>query len=209
MLGGIIMNYVKKVLVFLFVMVLSIGSFKSTSVFAEEDSLLTITKTYGDGPFKISFTSSGRGKMTYSSSNTKVVTVSSTGKVTIKGCGIADVKIKVAATEKYKAKNSKVTIIVKPKRQQITDLKLDKRNITIKWNKDTKADGYYIYYSTDYKFSNDLNKVKITKNKTTSSTIKNLKTDKKYYVKVCSYKNSGKKIVKGDFSKIRNVKIQK
>ena len=65
------MNYVKKVLVFLFVMVLSIGSFKSTSVFAEEDSLLTITKTYGDGPFKISFTSSGRGKMTYSSSNTK------------------------------------------------------------------------------------------------------------------------------------------
>ena len=203
------MNYVKKVLVFLFVMVLSIGSFKSTSVFAEEDSLLTITKTYGDGPFKISFTSSGRGKMTYSSSNTKVVTVSSTGKVTIKGCGIADVKIKAAATEKYKAKNSKVTIIVKPKRQQITDLKLDKRNITIKWNKDTKADGYYIYYSTDYKFSNDLNKVKITKNKTTSSTIKNLKTDKKYYVKVCSYKNSGKKIVKGDFSKIRNVKIQK
>ena len=172
------MNYVKKVLVFLFVMVLSIGSFKSTSVFAEEDSLQTITKTYGDGPFKISFTSSGRGKMTYSSSNTKVVTVSSTGKVTIKGCGIADVKI-------------------------------DKRNITIKWNKDTKADGYYIYYSTDYKFSNDLNKVKITKNKTTSSTIKNLKTDKKYYVKVCSYKNSGKKIVKGDFSKIRNVKIQK
>lgn len=203
------MKFVKKISVFLFVIILSLSSFRTMSVLAGDDSFLTITKTYGDGPFKISFSSTGNGKMTYTSTNKKVVTVSSSGKVTIKGCGIAEIKVRAAATEKYKEKTSKVTIIVKPKRQQITNLKIDKRNITVKWNKDTKADGYYIYYSTDYKFSNDLKKVKITKNKTTSSTIKNLKSNKKYYVKVCSYKNSGKKIVKGDFSRILNVNIQK
>lgn len=203
------MKFVKKILFFLFVMSLSVGFLSLKPVLAEEASLLTITKTYGDGPFSIGFTSTGNGKMTYSSSNKKVVTVSKTGKVTIKGCGIADIKIKAAATGKYKAKNSAVTIIVKPKKQKITELKIDKRNISVKWNKDTKADGYYIYYSTDYKFSNDLHIVKISKNKTTSRTIKNLKTGKKYYVKVCSYKKSGKQIVLGNFSSIRNVKIQK
>lgn len=203
------MKFVKKVLVFLFVMILSFGSFRSVSVLAEESSLLTITKTYGDGPFSIGFTSTGNGKMTYSSSNKKVVTVSNNGKITIKGCGVADIKIKAAANGKYKEKNSKVTILVKPKKQKITEFRLDKRNITVKWKKDTKADGYYVYYSTDYKFNNDLHKVKVSKKKTTSKTIKNLKSGKKYYVKVCSYKKSGKRTVLGDFSSIRNVRIEK
>ncbi|MCM1257147.1 MAG: fibronectin type III domain-containing protein [Roseburia sp.] len=203
------MKFVKKALVFLFVMILSLSSLKSISVLAAEPSLLTITKTYGDGPFNIGFSSNGNGKMTYSSSNKKVVTVSKSGKVTIKGCGVADIKIKAAANGKYKAKSSTVTIIVKPTKQKITNLKLQERNITVKWNKDTKADGYYIYYSTDYKFSNDLHIIKVSKNKTTSRIIKNLKTGKKYYVKVCSYKKSGKQTVLGSFSSIRNVTIKK
>lgn len=203
------MKFVKKVLVFLLVMILSVSSLKSMSAMAAEDSLLTITKTYGDGPFSIGFTSTGNGKMTYSSSNKKVVTVSKSGKITIKGCGVADIKIKAAANGKYNAKNNTVTIIVKPIKQKITDLKIQERNINVKWNKDTRADGYYVYYSTDYKFSNDLHIVKVSKNKTTSRAIKNLKAGKKYYVKVCSYKKSGKQIVLGDFSSIRNVKIAK
>lgn len=202
------MRVAKKVLVFLLVMVLSVSCLNCVPALAGEASLLTITKTYGDGPFSIGFTSTGNGKLSYSSSSKKVVTVSQSGKVTIKGCGVADIKIKAAANGKYKAKNSTVTIIVKPVKQKITELKLNKRNISVKWNKDAKADGYYIYYSTDYKFSNDLHIVKISKNKTTSRTIKNLKPGKKYYVKVCSFKKSGKQVVLGDFCSIRNVKIQ-
>lgn len=201
------MKTVKKVLVFLCLTVLFLGSFSRSIVFADNISLLSITKTYGDGPFTLNFSSSG-GKVTYSTSNKKVVTVSNKGKVTIKGCGIADIKVRSAANNKYKEKNTKITIIVKPKKQNISELKIDKRNITLKWKKDTKADGYYIYYSTDYKFSNDLQKVKISKNKTTFKTLKKLKTGKKYYVKICSYKKSGKQEVFGDFSSIKNVKIQ-
>lgn len=201
------MKTIKKVLVFLCLTILFVGSFSRAAVFADDISLLSITKTYGDGPFTLNFSSSG-GKVTYSTSNKKVVTVSNKGKVSIKGCGISEIRVRSAANEKYKEKNTKITIIVKPKKQNITELKINKRNILLKWKKDTKADGYYIYYSTDYKFSNDLQKVKVAKNKTTSNTLTKLKTGKKYYVKICSYKKSGKQEVLGDFSSIRNVKIQ-
>lgn len=201
------MKTIKKVLVFLCLTILFVGSFSRAAVFADDISLLSITKTYGDGPFTLNFSSSG-GKVTYSTSNKKVVTVSNKGKVSIKGCGISEIRVRSAANEKYKEKNTKITIIVKPKKQNITEFKIDKRNILLKWKKDTKADGYYIYYSTDYKFSNDLQKVKVAKNKTTSNTLTKLKTGKKYYVKICSYKKSGNQEVLGDFSSIRNVKIQ-
>lgn len=201
------MKTIKKVLVFLCLTILFVGIFSRAAVFADDISLLSITKTYGDGPFTLNFSSSG-GKVTYSTSNKKVVTVSNKGKVSIKGCGISEIRVRSAANEKYKEKNTKITIIVKPKKQNITELKINKRNILLKWKKDTKADGYYIYYSTDYKFSNDLQKVKVAKNKTTSNTLTKLKTGKKYYVKICSYKKSGKQEVLGDFSSIRNVKIQ-
>lgn len=200
------MKSVKKVLVFLMVLVLSVGCFKVMPVWADS-SLLTITKTYGDGPFSIKVSS--KGKVTYTSGNKKVVTVSSAGKVTIKGCGKTEIKINAASSGQYKANSSKVTIIVKPVKQKITALNVDKRNITVKWNEDKNGDGYYIYYSTDYKFNNDVNKVKVSKKKTTSKTIKNLKAGKKYYVKVCSFKKSGKDIVLGDFSSIRSIKVSK
>lgn len=57
---------------------------------------------------------SGGAKLTYSSSNNGVVTVSSDGKLTMKGAGKAVVTIKAAENSKYESKSIKVTYYVRP-----------------------------------------------------------------------------------------------
>ena len=101
------------------------------------------------------------------------------------------------------------SVIVKPVKQKITDLKYDKRNINVKWNRDKKADGYYIYCANDKSFTKNLRKIRVAKNKNISKTITKLKPGKKYFVKVCSYKKSEGETILGDFSKTKNIKIKK
>ena len=67
-----------------------------------------------------------------------------------------------------------------------------KVNLTLKWHRDKNADGYQLQYSTSKKFKKKKT-VKIKKNKTTSYTVKNQKAGKKYYMRLRSYKKSGKK----------------
>ena len=83
----------------------------------------SFTKTYGSKAFSLGAKSSGNGKLTYSSSDKKVATVSSKGVVTVKGCGKATITIKASATSKYKSASKKVTITVKPAKLKITGYK--------------------------------------------------------------------------------------
>lgn len=77
-------------------------------------------KTYGDAKFALSVKCSRNDKKTFASSNTKVVKVDSTGKVTIVGAGKAVVTVSVAANENYKAATAKVTITVNRKAVRVT-----------------------------------------------------------------------------------------
>ncbi|MCM1257146.1 MAG: fibronectin type III domain-containing protein [Roseburia sp.] len=101
-----------------------------------------------------------------------------------------------------------IEITVKPKKNSITALETKKRNITVKWKRDKKADGYYVYYTTDSKFKKNVKKVQVPKNKTIQFTLKKLKSGKKYYVKLYSYKKSGKNIILSDASKTKNIKVK-
>ena len=68
-----------------------------------------------------------------------------------------------------------------------------KSTVNIKWKKDSSVDGYEILVATDKKFSKNKNKYTIkSKNKATKK-ITNLKSGKKYYVKIRSYKIINKK----------------
>ena len=59
-----------------------------------------------------------------------------------------------------------------------------KSTVNIKWKKDSSVDGYEILVATDKKFSKNKNKYTIkSKNKATKK-ITNLKSGKKYYVKM-------------------------
>ena len=93
----------------------------------------------------------------------------------------------------YSAKSSAKSTYTKPSTPEITSIKsLSKTTIKLKWEKISKADGYAIYR----KSGDDYIKIATVKSKkTTSYTIKNLKSGKKYTYLVRSYFNAnGKKI---------------
>ena len=149
---------------------------------------------YGAKPFKIN--ASSQTKMTFTSSKTKIAAVDkNTGKVTIKDTGVATITIKAGNATK------KVTVKVNPKKQSIKAVKTVKgKKLTIKWPKDKRASGYQVQISTDKKFKKNLKSKKLSK---TSYTFTKLKTGKKYYVRVRSYKKSGKDTLNGTWSKVK------
>ncbi len=98
---------------------------------------------------------------------------------------------KYTVTVKFKGNYSgavKRTFTIKPKSTSISRLTSGKKKFTVKWKKQsTQTTGYQIQYSTSSKFKTSKT-VTVSKNKTTSKTIKDLKAKKKYYVRVRSYK---------------------
>ena len=167
-----------------------IGKYYSTTAKSQTIKAKNLIKTYGAKAFSIGAKANGGGKLTYSIADKKIATVSKSGKVTIKGYGQTKITIKAAAKGDYKSAKKAITLTVKPK-------------------KDTKATGYVIQYSTDKNFKKSVKTVTISKNKTTSKNIGKLKAGKKYYVRICAYKKSAGKQIKGSYSAVKTVKIKK
>lgn len=76
----------------------------------------TYTKTYGDTAFNLQAQSSFGGKLTYTSADQSVVSVSSNGTVTIKGPGSTTITINGAETSNYKAAVKSIPIVVNQKK---------------------------------------------------------------------------------------------
>ena len=168
----------------------------------------TFTKAYGSKPFTLNAAASGGGQLSYQSSNPKIATVSSTGKVTIKNTGKVQITITAAATANYNAAAKTVTITVNPKKAAGLKAKAGKKRMTVSWKKDTKASGYQITYAQNKKFKKGKKNVIISKNKTTKKTIKKLKAKKTYYVKVRAYKKAGSQKLYGAYSGAKKVKVK-
>ena len=168
-------------------------------------------KPYGSKAFTVSAKcTAGNGKLTYKSSDKKVAAVDSKGKVAIKGTGIAVITVTAEGNTNYNKKAVKITLTSAPKQEKLVTVKSrSKKKLEVKWTKDTRATGYEVQYSTSSKFTSKTTKtVQISKNKTTGQTIKNLKSGKKYYVRVRAYKKCGKNKLCGQWSKAKNVKIR-
>lgn len=79
-------------------------------------------------------------------------------------------------------------------RQSINSVTAAKKAFSVKWTKNNSAKGYELWYSTSGSFKNPVKRI-YTSNKTVSKKYTGLKTGKKYYVKVRSYKTvNGNKI---------------
>lgn len=88
----------------------------------------------------------------------------------------------------------------------ITSLSAKDNGFTVKWKKKTKITGYQIQYSTSSKFSiKNTKTVKIKKAKTASKKITDLKSSKKYYVRIRTYKIVKKKKSYSSWSKKKSV----
>jgi hypothetical protein len=99
------------------------------------------------------------------------------------------------------------------KKQKNTSLnkpKAGKKSIKLSWKKVTAKGikGYEIQCSTDKDFKKDIKTVNIKKTKTTATKIKKLKSKKKYYVRIRTYKKSGSDKVYSNWSKVKSVKVK-
>ena len=87
----------------------------------------------------------------------------------------------------------------------ITSLSAKDNGFTVKWKKKTKITGYQIQYSTNSKFKKGNKSIKIKNAKTGSKKITKLKSNKKYYVRIRTYKIVNKKTYYSSWSKKKNV----
>lgn len=80
------------------------------------------------------------------------------------------------------------------------------KKITVKWKKDSNAQGYQIQYATKSNFSNQKTKT-ITKNSTVSYTTSGFTKNKTYYVRIRSYKKVDGVTYYSAWSKTKNIKV--
>lgn len=101
-----------------------------------------------------------------------------------------------------------VSFKIVPKGTKIKSLKKGKRKCTVKWNKQTtQTSGYQIQYSTSKKFKGSKKKLVSGKSKT-SCKLTNLKSGKKYYFRIRTYKTVNGKKYYSSWSKKKSVKIK-
>ena len=111
-------------------------------------------------------------------------------------------------TKKATATKKSNKTVKKPKNTKIKKLTSKKANLTITWSKISGVKGYQIQVATDKKFKKNKKTVTIKKQKTTKKTIKKLKSGKKYYVRIRTYKISKNKKVYSSWTKAKKVKIK-
>lgn len=127
------------------------------------------------------------------SSNNKKITVSKDGKVTIAKnyAGKATITITAAANTAYKAATKKITVTVKPAKVTKSSIKAvssKSKTAKVTFKKAVGAVKYKVEVSTSKKFTKKATS-SVTVKKTTA-TIKKLKANKKYYVRVTAIGNN-------------------
>lgn len=149
-------------------------------------------------------------KLTYKS-DSKYVKVDKKGKVTIAKnfVGKATITVTAATTKTYKATTKQVTVTVNPAKVKLTSVKNYKgKKLKAYWKKNTKVTGYQVQYSTSSKFKS-AKTVTVKGCKNTSTTITKLTKNKKYYVRVRTYKTVSKTNYYSGWSGAKSVTIKK
>lgn len=98
----------------------------------------------------------------------------------------------------------KVTV----KKAAIKKLTAGKKQFKATWSKVSGVNGYEVQYATDKNFKKNKKTVKITKQKTTSLTVKKLKSKTKYYVRIRSYKIVNGQKYYSAWSSSKNIKVK-
>ena len=115
--------------------------------------------------------------------------------------------VKIVFKGNYTGTVSK-TYTILPKKTKLSKLKRGTKSITVKWKKQKKqVDGYQIQYSTNKSFKG-AKTVNVKGAKKTSYTVKKLKSKKKYYVRVQTFKKVGGKFYFSGWSRAKSVKVK-
>ena len=120
---------------------------KNITVKAGQSITVNSTFTLEKGKTK-GMGASAKGKLTYSSRNKNVATISSGGVLTAVGAGTAIIDIKAAATGNYVSSSKSVTVTVIPEKVVIRSLRYEGGyRIKIEWNNSSNAQQYQLRVS--------------------------------------------------------------
>lgn len=101
----------------------------------------------------------------------------------------------------------KATFKINPKAVAIKTLTAGRKKLTVRWKKGAGITGYQVQYSLRKDFSAKTT-VAVKKAATTQATIKKLKANKTYYVRVRAYKTVGGKKYYSAWSKVKSAKVK-
>lgn len=115
-------------------------------------------------------------------------------------------KLNVATKPEQKPNTSLVSNNITP--TKITNKKGKKKALAVYWQKVNGINGYEIQVATDKKFKKNAKAVVIIKQSTGKKTVKGLKKNKKYYIRVRTYKITNAKKQYSSWSKVKSVKTK-
>lgn len=103
------------------------------------------------------------------------------------------------------------TFTIVPKGTSLSKVSTKKKGFSVNWKKQAKStNGYQVQYSTSKKFTGKATRIKtVTKNKITKLTVSKLKGNKKYYVRIRTYKTVKGKKYYSSWSKAKAVMTKK
>ena len=151
----------------------------------------SFNKYFDDKSFNLG--AKAKTKLNYKSSNKKVVTVSSNGKVTIKGIGKATITLSAVATSKYKSAIKKVTVNIKLKPINSKSVKIQKINnstVKLSWSKVNSVNGYSVKIVSSASGRKNTAEAVLKK---TSVKLVNVKKGQKLEILIRTYKKVGNK----------------
>jgi len=94
-----------------------------------------------------------------------------------------------------------------PKAATWSSLKAGKKRFTAKWKKQSNITGYQVQYALKEDFT-DARSVRVAKAGTLSATVKSLKSGKKYFVRIRTYKTVDGKNYYSAWSRVKSVKVK-
>lgn len=168
----------------------------------EKSKTLNLKSSY-QIKLKILPSNTSNKQVKYKSSNSKVASVNSRGKVTAKRIG----KTVITITAKDGSNvTAKIKITVRPKSTKLNVKKLSKKMVKISWKRISNSSGYEIYRSTKRKIG--YKKIATIKTaKTTSYKNKVQKRNKTYYYKIRVYKKVKGIKIYSKYSTIKKIKM--
>ena len=124
---------------------------------------------------------------------------------------VGNYKVTIKFKGNYSGTVNKTFTII-PKSTTLINLSSSKKKVKVKWKKQvSQTNGYQLQYSLNSNFKS-AKLLNVTNNKVTSKSISNLKSKKKYYVRIRTYKNvkvKGKSTkIYSTWSKSLNVKVK-
>ncbi|MBR3738388.1 MAG: fibronectin type III domain-containing protein, partial [Eubacterium sp.] len=105
-----------------------------------------------------------------------------------KNTKVGTAKVTLTFKGNYSGSLSK-TFKINPKSTKLSKVSAGKKSFTAKWSKQSaQTTGYQLQYAANKKFTKSKVTKTVSKNKTTSKKISGLKANKKYYVRIRTYK---------------------